>query len=234
MPKAQEIVIVGAGTLGALVYDCLDGDDRWFCTAFHDDGKAGGSLHGLPIYGTGPDRLPPGQRAIIAIGDPTMRRALVERLEPQGIDWQTFVDRRSAIGRRATLGQGTVVLVYASIPSGVIVGPFCYFNGYSSAGAGAQIGAYTSLLGGASVVESVVGAECLLGVHSLCLDGATLGDRVTVAPMTVIRRRSVPAGALVAGNPARVLRRKAPGRPISATGECRSSPDPRSAILSGV
>lgn len=214
MAEPREIVIVGAGKLGALIHDCLDGDERWVCTAFHDDAQ-GGSLQGLPIRGMGQDQLRAGQAAIIAIGDPGTRRAVVERLAPRGIDWQSFIDRRSVVGRGAALGRGTVVLSFAMVASSVEAGPFCYFSAYSHAGTGSVIGAYTSLLGKASVGESVIGAECLLGLDSACLGGAVLGDRVVVAPGTLVRR-PVPEGALVAGNPARIHRRHGAGRPISA------------------
>lgn len=210
---ATAVVIVGAGKLGRLVHDCLQGDGRWACTAFHDDGLAGGTLHGLPIRDMG--LLARGQAAILAVGDPAVRRAIVERLGTGGPDWQTFVDRRTVVGSEAVLGRGTLVLSFAMVASGVVAGPFCYFSAYSHAGTGSSIGAYTSLLGGASVGESVVGAECVLGVKSVCLDGAVLGDRVTVAPFVLVRR-AVPDDALVAGSPARVFRRAGPRARLSA------------------
>ena len=202
----EDVVIVGAGTLGQLVHDCLEGDERWRCVAFHDDAKAGTILHGIPVYGTGPDELRPRQPAIIAIGDPATRRALVERLEPQGLDWRTFVDRRSLVGREADLGRGTIVLSFAMVASSATIGPFCWLNAYSHVGKGSIVGAFTSVLSAAAIGDSVIGAECVLGMKSICLDGAVLSDRVSVAPMTLVRR-SVPEDVLVAGNPARVFKR---------------------------
>lgn len=214
MLEPLDVVIIGAGKLGALVHDCLDGDDRWNCTAFHDDHQAGGILHGLPILGMGCDALRPGQRAILAVGDPSARRALVERLNPRGLDWQTFVDRRSVVGREAELGRGTIVLSFAMIASSVKLGSFCFIYAYARVGTGSEIGAYTSVLTGASVGESSIGEECLLGLNSACLGGAVLANRVTVAPMTLVRR-PVPAGALVAGYPARVFQRASARASIS-------------------
>ena len=215
-PVATVVVIVGAGNMGRLVHDCLQGDDRWTCMAFHDDGLAGGTPHGLPIRDLG--LLRGRMAAILAVGDPATRRTVVERLEGDGPDWQTFIDRRSMVGTEAALGRGTLVLSFAMVASGVVAGPFCYFSAYSHAGTGSSIGAYTSLLAGASVGESVVGAECVPGLKSVCLDGAVLGDRVMVAPVVPVWR-GVPDDALVAGNPARVFRRAAPRASLSAPAE---------------
>jgi sugar O-acyltransferase (sialic acid O-acetyltransferase NeuD family) len=205
---AEDVVIIGAGKLGALVLDCLDGDARWHCRALHDDNKSGGTLYGVPILGTGPDDLKPGQRAILAIGEPHQRRNVVERLSDRGLNWQSFVDRRSVVGRGARIGRGTMVLSFAIVASSVSIGEFCYLSANCQVGTGSTIGDYTSVLAGAAVGESVVGSECVLGLKSICLDGARLGDRVTVAPLTLVRS-TVPDGALVAGSPPRILRRNA-------------------------
>jgi len=201
-----DVVIVGAGNHGALFHDCLVGDDRWRCVCFVDDQKAGGELHGLPIYGRDHPRLTPGTPAFLAVGFPELRKTLAADLEPLQLDWQTYIDRRSVVGCEADLGRGTMVLSFAMIASGVKAGPFCYFSSFSRAGTGTSIGGYVSLMAGASAGACVIGNECVLSLNSTCLDGAHLGDRVTIAPHTLVRR-PVPNDSLVAGHPARVFAR---------------------------
>ncbi|WP_428034827.1 hypothetical protein [Amphritea sp.] len=206
----KEVVIFGAGALGAILYDCLAGDDRWVCTAFHDDGKAGQTLYGLPILGTGPDQLKAGQSVFMALGDPSVRRAVVERLRPRDLVWEIFVDRRSMVGPNAKIGEGSIVLCQAVIASSVVIDPFTWCGTGSQIGGGSTIGAFSSVLSGAFVTGSVIGEECILGLRSLCSTGARLGNRVTVGPATVLHR-PIPEGAFVIGNPARVFARGAPG-----------------------
>ncbi len=202
----KNVVIVGAGKLGALLHDCLVGDDRWHCTGFIDDGKAGQTLHGLPIKSMADLQPAQGQPAFIAIGFPDVRRLMVERGNSLGLEWQTYIDRRSLVGQEAQIGMGTLILSFAMVASSVTIGDFAYLSSYSHVGSGSTIGAFTSLMASASIGETVVGEDCVIGLKSACLDGISLGDRVTVAPFTFVRR-SVPSDRLVAGTPARTFKR---------------------------
>lgn len=204
--RPTPVVIAGAGKLGKLLVDCLDGDERWRPVAFIDDGQAGETCFGLPIYAS--DAYDPAltRHAFMAIGYPAMRRQMVARLERLGLDWRTFVDRRAMVGRHAVLGRGTLVLNFATIASTVRTGEFCYVSTYGHLGTGSVMGDYCSVLPSAGAGETVIGNDCTLGVHSSCLDHAVLGDGVTVGPYALVRQ-SVPAGALVAGVPARIVRR---------------------------
>lgn len=200
------IVIAGAGKLGKLLLDCLDGDERWRATGFIDDGQAGGECCGLPVYAS--ESYDPGltRHAFMAVGYPATRRAMVKRLAPLGLDWATFVDRRAMVGRDAALGRGVLVLSFAMIASSVRLGDFTYLSSYAHIGTGSVVGDYTSILAGVSIGETVIGSDCTLGLRSACLEGAILGDGASVAPFTLVRK-PIPAGALVAGSPARIVRR---------------------------
>ena len=105
---AKSVVIVGAGKLGAILHDCLDGDERWRCTAFVDDGKAGGKLHGLPIYGIGDLNPSHGGRAFLAVGFPHVRRKLAKEAGALGLEFQTYIDRRSLWDARPHLAPGSL------------------------------------------------------------------------------------------------------------------------------
>jgi sugar O-acyltransferase (sialic acid O-acetyltransferase NeuD family) len=206
------VVIAGAGNLGKLLFDCLDGDERWHILGFIDDGHAGGTCFDLPVYSSEDYDPRLTRNAFMAIGYPQMRRAMVARLAPLQLDWRRFIDRRAMVGRGATLGTGVLVLSFAMVASGVRIGDFTYLSSYAHVGTGATVGDYTSILPAASVGESVIGSDCVLGLRSACLDGATIGDGATLAPFTLVRR-VIPAGALVAGSPARIVPRNRDAEP---------------------
>ncbi len=204
--RARPVVIFGAGNQGGLLHDCLEGDERWRPVAFVDEGKAGQTLHGLPILGL--DQFDPAMTrdAFMAIGFPAERRRFVAGVESLKLNWQTFIDRRSMVSPRARLGHGCLVLSFAMVSSNVTIGSFCYVSSYSRVGAGSVVGDFTSLMAGSAAGHCVIGNDCIMGVNSSCTEGADLGDDVTVAPYTWVKRK-VPSGSLVTGSPARVFRK---------------------------
>jgi acetyltransferase-like isoleucine patch superfamily enzyme len=53
--------------------------------------------------------------------------------------------------------------------------------------------------------DTRIGTRCFIGAHSILMPGVTIGDGSIVGAGSVVTR-SVPAGSIVAGNPARVVR----------------------------
>ena len=101
---------------------------------------------------------------------------------------------------RMQLGEGTVISFSARLdktnPRGV------------------HIGKYSVVTFGAAVLthdwvnhcdrDVRIGDDCFIGAHSIILPGVTIGDHCIVAAASVVAR-DVPAGSLVAGNPARIV-----------------------------
>lgn len=72
-----------------------------------------------------------------------------------------------------------------------------------------KIGARTLVIAGAAVCGSArIGADCWIAPNSSIMNGIVVGDRVTVGLGAVVLK-SVPAGAVVVGNPARIIRQAA-------------------------
>src|SRR3979490_154703 len=77
---------------------------------------------------------------------------------------------------------------------------------------GIHIGKYSTVTFGAAILthdyvnrrnrDVYIGDNCFIGAHSIILPGVTTGDSCIVAAASVVAR-DVPAGSLVAGNPAR-------------------------------
>jgi len=54
--------------------------------------------------------------------------------------------------------------------------------------------------------ETKIGARCFIGVNAIIMPGVTIGDEVVVGAGAVVTR-DVESGTLVAGNPARIIKR---------------------------
>lgn len=84
-----------------------------------------------------------------------------------------------------------------------------------------NIGAYTLVARGAVILAhdycrgvnrlTRIGSNCFVGVNAVVLPGVTLGDGVVVGAGAVVTK-DVPGNCVVAGNPARVVRRVHTGR----------------------
>ena len=71
----------------------------------------------------------------------------------------------------------------------------------------AVVGAYTTIGHVAMVHACRIGDECLIGMRSVILDGAEIGDQCLIAAGSVVTPRTkIPAGSMVMGMPAKVVR----------------------------
>jgi len=101
---------------------------------------------------------------------------------------------------RMDIGEGSVVSMSAKLdmtnPSGIHIGK------YTVVAFGSAILTHDSVNGVSRDVR--IGDNCFIGAHAIILPGVTIGDHCIVAAASVVAR-DVPAGSLVAGNPARIV-----------------------------
>lgn len=104
------------------------------------------------------------------------------------------------------------------------INPFGVVRGEVTLGDAVRVGAHTSILAfnhtmadpevevfrqPISVRGVTIGKDVWIGSHVVILDGVTVGDRAVIAAGAVITK-DVPSGAIVGGNPAKVLRWRVP------------------------
>jgi tetrahydrodipicolinate N-succinyltransferase len=112
-------------------------------------------------------------------------RMLEQRLRDKGVVFEGEIDLSLS------------AVVEPGAPGGIT------FGGWCSMGPRAHIDAR---LPDGSVDPIVIGACSFIGSNSVVCPGVTIGPRVIVAAGAVVTR-SVPSDCIVAGNPARVVRR---------------------------
>jgi serine acetyltransferase len=110
---------------------------------------------------------------------------------------------RIVIGPRTYINRHTMIDADELIEIGerTMIGPFCYITDHDHA---VQAGAAPAD-GPLVTAPTRLGARCWIGAHVTILKGVSIGDGTVVGAGSVVTK-SLPAGVIAVGNPAKVLR----------------------------
>jgi sugar O-acyltransferase (sialic acid O-acetyltransferase NeuD family) len=182
---------------------------RWDRIAFLDDTLEEGSSNGAEVYRLesvlerfGADTI----EAVIANGDPFIRKALLERLDALNVRLASVIDNTAVISASAIIGAGAVIF------------PGCYVSSMARLGRNVAVVA-GSLIGH----DSHVGDNCVLSGHVNVGGGCSIGStsylgmgtqvkeqtrigRNTIVGMGSIIFADVPDEVIALGNPCRAMR----------------------------
>jgi sugar O-acyltransferase (sialic acid O-acetyltransferase NeuD family) len=165
-------------------------------------------LPGIPIMR--PDDLNGEQRALplaIPLITPGHRHAVVEQVRALGVtNTPALIDPVSVVARTAEIGEATVINTSVTIGANTTLGFGVHVNRSASLGHDdviddfATIGPCVALAGGVHI-----GRGAFLGVGAICAPEVRIGENAVVGAGAVVVK-DVEPGAVVVGNPARVIR----------------------------
>jgi acetyltransferase-like isoleucine patch superfamily enzyme len=170
------------------------------------------------------------------------QREYQQRLLAEHPDWTfgdgVFVSDQAAVQNDVLqLGDRSYVAGHAYLSGEVSTGRDCTINVYTvvrgkiTIGDAVRIGAHTSILGFNHTMSDpdvevfrqpttskgiVIGSDVWIGSQVVIVDGVTVGDKAMLAAGAVVTK-DVPAGAVVGGNPARVLKWRVPPQTTGTT-----------------
>ena len=142
------------------------------------------------------------------------RNSGVPLLDLKGI--QARIEPGAIIREKVEIGEGAVIMMGAVINIGAVVGPGTMIDmgavlgGRATVGARCHVGAGAVLAGvvePASATPVIVEDGVLIGANAVVIEGVHIGKDAVVAAGAVVIE-DVPAGAVVAGSPARIVKMK--------------------------
>ena len=205
-----DLVLVGAGGFAREVY-------HWARSAFDPDThRLKGFLSNRPDDLAGRDfdvpllgdpaayAVRPADRFLLAVGDPSIKRALGQGLASRGARFATLVHPTAIVAPTARLGEGVVLCPFATVSDAVELGEHVMLNFYASAGHDARIGRYATLSPYATVNGfAVLGEEVFLGSHATVTARRNVGDGARVGANVAVHA-DVPPRTLVYGPKAKL------------------------------
>jgi sugar O-acyltransferase (sialic acid O-acetyltransferase NeuD family) len=216
------VAFYGASGYAVALRDLID---RWepqplaTVVAYIDDfrGDGGETIDGVPIVSFATWRASLRDIPIfVIIGRPSARRTLVECVSEAGGRFASFYRVASPIARDVVVGEGTMILPYATIGASTVLGRHVHVMPLVSIDAECTIGDFTTLCPSSTIHGRVVIEEgVFIGVGARivndCDDILTVGAGAMISAGAVVTH-SVGTGQKLAGNPAQELRSLAAGR----------------------
>lgn len=161
---------------------------------------------GLPVLG-GFDWF--GGRAdvavAVAVGDPRLRRRLVQQVQQLGLPFATLVHPAAVVSPRVALGPGCIVSAGAQVTGSATVGAHVLLNLGCTVAHDVVLGDYCTLAPGVHVSGHVqLGEGCDVGSGAVLLPQVRVGPGAVIGAGAVVRT-DLPGGVTAVGVPARVL-----------------------------
>jgi sugar O-acyltransferase (sialic acid O-acetyltransferase NeuD family) len=212
---ADEVIIVGAGGHAREVaWVAREAKEAWNVRGFLDDRPelAGCALGDASVLGVIDDWIHyPEAQFVVAIGDPRVRRAVVDRMRRQGQPiFAVLVHKSVAHSPHVRLAEGTVVMAGCVLSTDIEIGRHVILNQSTTVAHDCRIHDFCTVAPQVALSGNVtLGEGVEVGTGACVRQGLHVG-RGAMAGMGAVVTRNVPEFELVIGSPAKLRRKLEP------------------------
>lgn len=210
MVAQERLILVGAGGFGRELYfwaaDCHAAGTLPATAGFIDDVVQELPGYDLPRLGALRDYTPgPGDRFLIALGEPAKKRQVVDLLRARGGQFATLIHPTTTIVRTASIAEGVVMCPYTMAMPDARIERFATLINYSGIGHDSVCGEFSTLSSLVDVTGNVrIGRDVMIGSGARLLPKVQVGDGATIGAGSIVVR-SVKPGMTVFAAPAKPL-----------------------------
>lgn len=208
----KDIVIIGAGGFGRevawLIEDINNVKKEWNIVGFVDDNEhiQGQEINGYKVVGNIGWLKEQELNVVSAIGDPIIKKVIIERLEGSKNTYPVLVHPSVIYSNRVKFGEGTIICAGNIISVDIKIGNHVIINLDCTIGHDAVLGDYTTILPSVNVSGHVETKECVsVGTGSAIIQGVTVGENTIIGAGSVVVK-DMPAKCTAVGAPAKPIR----------------------------
>ncbi|MCA4782194.1 acetyltransferase [Empedobacter sp. 225-1] len=193
--------LVGAKGHGKVILDILE-DLEIKVDGFLDVDESINSVYQYKVLHSFPNE----RNMFISIGNNATRKMIVNN-HPQ-FNYLTLIHPKTAISKRAKIGEGSVIMSGVSVNTEVQIGKHCIINTNASIDHECVIEDYVHISPNVALAGNVeVGEGTHIGIGTAVIQGIKIGKWCTIGAGAVIIK-DIPDGATVVGNPGRIIKIK--------------------------
>ena len=200
--ETTKFIIIGGGGHARVVSSIIEAQKTSHLEAVFDSNPKIETLDKVKNFHDYKPDLFPNALAIIAIGDNSVRKQLVQTIHHV---FGVLIHPSASIDRPSLVGAGTVVMHHAVIQRGTVIGKHVIINTACSVDHDCILGDFVHIAPNATLCGGVqIGDETFIGAGAVVLPQIKIGKRVTLGAGTVVTK-SIPDGATVVGNPGKII-----------------------------